>query len=77
MQLHLSLAKSIQMKRKEKRKNLSVGIQVEALSRKKSDLHIRHDKVSNFCNTNISSNLLSKTLKSQGDWTRHNIGDPK
>ena len=54
---------------------MSVGIQVEEVSWKKSDLHMRHDKVSNFCNTKISSILLRKTLKSQGDWTRHRVGD--
>ena len=66
----------IQLKRKEKRKNMSVGIQVKVHSRKKSYLHMRHDKVSNFCNTKISSNPLRKTQKYQGDWTGHRVGDP-
>ena len=63
------------MKRKEKRKNLSVGIQVEAVSRYKSELHITHDKVSNCCSTNISSKLLRKPLETQREWITHSIGD--
>lgn len=74
-QLNMILPNSIQMKRKEKRKNLSVGIQVEAVSRYKSELHITHDKVSNVCSTKISSKLLKTPIETQREWIRNCIGD--
>ena len=65
------------IEKKRERKILSVGLQVEEVSKIVSDLHIRQDQVTaRLYYSRLPSNALKETLETQRDWTRHHIGDP-
>ena len=88
MQFYLSLANSFlfcfiklrehvsdTIEKKRKRENLSVGLQVEAVSYKL--LIYTLDKIKfYFFVTKDFQKLLRKSLETQGDWIRHHVGDP-